>query len=112
MNDDKLIDGCLKILGVLVLAGVVFVLSPILHGWALSLLWGWFFVPTLGLPSLSIVQAIGVSIVVSFLTARYAATDDKDKGKDKWEKFAQAIIYAVLHPLAVVGIGYVVRGFM
>jgi hypothetical protein len=58
----------LAILGGFVGIVALVVLSTLLRGYALSVLWGWFMVPTLGLPHLSVAQAIGIAIVVSFLT--------------------------------------------
>ena len=31
-------------------------LASLLNGWVLSVLWGWFFVPTFGMPELSLAQ--------------------------------------------------------
>lgn len=41
----------------------------ILSGYVLSVLWGWFIVPTFGLPLLTIPVAIGVMLVVAYLEA-------------------------------------------
>jgi hypothetical protein len=35
------------------------------RGVLLSMLWGWFMVPTFGLPALGVAQSVGVSIVIS-----------------------------------------------
>lgn len=43
-------------------------LTSVLRGYVLSILWAWFMVPIFHLPELTIVQAIGVSFVVSFFT--------------------------------------------
>jgi hypothetical protein len=40
-------------------------------GWALSVLWGWFFVEKFGLPGLSIPQAVGVAIAVGYVCIAY-----------------------------------------
>ncbi|MCP3017986.1 hypothetical protein [Cupriavidus basilensis] len=39
----------------------------ILKGWALSVVWAWFIVPTFALPALTIPQAIGISIVAALI---------------------------------------------
>jgi len=49
------------------IAGIM-VVSCLLRGWVLSILWRWFMVPTLGLPALSVPQAIGIALVVGMLT--------------------------------------------
>jgi len=45
----------------------VFILLFILSGYILSLLWTWFIAP-LGVPEISVVQAIGIYVLVTFLT--------------------------------------------
>lgn len=40
----------------------------ILKGHVLSVLWGWFLVPSLGVPALNLVPAIGLSIIMELLT--------------------------------------------
>ena len=52
-----------------------------LDGWALSVLWGWFLVPTLGLPDLSFIQATGIAIIVEFLTYQHIDTQPRDADK-------------------------------
>ena len=41
--------------------------STIFCGWVLKILWGWFIVPTFGLPILSIPSAIGFSLVIRYV---------------------------------------------
>lgn len=38
------------------------------RGLVLTVLWGWFVVPAFGLPALGLVDAIGLSLIVGFLT--------------------------------------------
>ena len=52
----------IAILGGFVGIVALMVLSTLFRGYALSVLWGWFMVPTLGLPHLSVVQALGISL--------------------------------------------------
>ncbi|MBA7601153.1 hypothetical protein ES703_08220 [subsurface metagenome] len=78
----------------------------ILHGWVLSLLWRWFFVPTFGLPVLRLVEAIGIALVVRFLIyvhPEHALTD---------EKLVEYTIAAYTFPLIMLGFGWIVRSFM
>lgn len=79
-------------------------LTAIINGWALSILWGWFFVPVLHLPSISIPQAIGISLVVSFLTHQYRKTEQKDNYEE--------IMYAFVKPVTALVIGYIVKSFL
>lgn len=61
--------------------GFVFVMvfGPIINGYVLSVLWRWFIVPTFDAPALGVVSAIGVAMVVSYLT--YQTHDCKKEKK-------------------------------
>lgn len=77
----------------------------LLNGWALFKLWGWFIVP-FGLPPLSIPWAIGVAIVVGFLT-----THSIPKGQ-KEDDISLALVVMFVRPLISVFIGWIVYSFM
>ena len=79
-----------------------------ISGWALVRLWNWFILPFFDVPTLSIAHAVGISLIVSFLT--YSPTEAKD-GRTTEEKIG-SIIAALLRPGLVVLIGYVVQGLM
>jgi len=89
--------------GVLAMFVVAIVACP-LGGVALRLLWGWFMVPTFGLPVISLVQAIGIALVISFLTQQHIPRDEDEKVK--------MIIHELLAPVVFVSIGWVVHLFM
>ena len=74
-----------------------------INGWVLSILWGWFIVP-LGAMALSVPAAIGVALVVSFLTHQYRskANDDPDWG---------ALIWLLCGPPVTLFVGWVVKTF-
>lgn len=91
--------------------GWVFVASLILwlplviyNGWALSVLWVWFVVPTFGLTALSLGQAIGISLVVGFFIARPASLVSDE---DKMIHFLNILSFHLLAPIATVGAGWV-----
>lgn len=84
-------------------------LSAVLNGWALAILWGWFMVP-FGLPALSIPTAIGVALVVSFLTHQ---TDHyEDKTKTGGERFATSVVAAFIKAPIALTIGWIVKQFL
>lgn len=49
----------------------------ILKGWALSVVWAWFIVPTFALPALTIPQAIGISIVAAMVKPGNIESENK-----------------------------------
>jgi hypothetical protein len=75
----------------------------------LSWLWLWFVVPIFHLPALNIVQAIGISMVVGFLTMQMSTAKEED---DKSKKKINLIADLIFHPFLVVGIGYIVHLFL
>lgn len=49
----------------------------LLRGWVLSLLWGWYVVDYFGMRALSVVEAVGLSLLVGLLTAGFPPADDR-----------------------------------
>jgi len=90
----------MKALG-LVLLGI---LTTVLNGFVLTVLWRWFVVETFGLKSLTIPQALGIALVIGFLTSHYS-------GEDK-RSILEKAIYVVLAPLFFLAIGFVYHLFM
>lgn len=82
---------------------VVLVVSSIANGFVLSILWGWFVVPLFEVPSLTIAQAIGISIVVSYFTNQYNDSDKKEE-KSLTEKIIYLILLAIMRPVIVLPI--------
>lgn len=83
------------------IAGAI-ILAAIVNGYVLSILWGWFFVPLLGLPALSIPGAIGIVLVVGYLTHQY---EPSDEGKGL-ESICGTLI---VRPILVLLMGWVVQ---
>ncbi len=80
------------------------VVAYLLNGVALKLLWGWFMVPTLGLPVISLVQAIGIGIVIGFLTQQHIPRDEDAK--------KELLFFEVLSPVLAIAVGWIVHLFM
>ena len=68
----------LAVLGGIVGVGVLMVCLSLFQGYVVSVLWGWFIVPVFGVPALSIVPAIGIALVVTYLTHQI---QDNEAGK-------------------------------
>jgi hypothetical protein len=102
-------ESILIILGSLVgVFGAMF-LNAFLRGYVLTWLWLWFAVPVFGLPQLSIVQAIGVSVIISFLTVKFSDENPKEENK---KSFTQLSIESFAYSLIALGGGYVIKSFM
>lgn len=91
-----------------VFAGVVIVplvlaATSIWRGFVLSILWGWFLVP-LGMPPLTVAYAIGVSLIVGFLTVRHSKEDEQPE-------YGKAMLRVTLVPAFALAFGWIVSRF-
>ena len=109
MEQKDVLTGAIVFAGVTLFAIAGVVGLTLYHAWALVTLWKWFAVPTFGLPVISYVQAIGVSLIVSLFTPKNFV--DQTKGMTNVEKF-QAIFTALLGPAYVVFMGWIIKGWM
>lgn len=86
------------------------VVGAVMSGWVLSVMWGWFVVP-FGVPPIGIAWAIGISLVVGYMTYQSDAvvkTDDEDRV----QTVVNLVALAVLRPLLALAIGAIVHAFM
>lgn len=99
----------MKLIGLVATFVVLLVAGSIWNGYVLSVMWGWFVVPTFDLPQLSIPAAIGASMVASYLTAKPTAhRDDRDSN----EILSGALAHTFLLPLFAMGLGWIVNLWM
>lgn len=83
--------------------------ASLLNGWVLTKLWSWFIVPVFSAPQLSIPAAIGLYLVVSFITHQYI----KDEEDEEFIlKTARAFGFSTFRPLVALLIGYIVKMWM
>ncbi|MBI2466133.1 MAG: hypothetical protein HYV66_02820 [Candidatus Sungbacteria bacterium] len=100
----------LAVLGGIVGVGLLMVLTSIFNGYALNVLWEWFIVPTFGAPNLGIVPAIGVAMVVSYLT--HQTHNCKKEERNFGEMVAEGAARAVVNPSLALFFGWIVHLFM
>lgn len=79
-------------------------------GYVLSTLWGWFLVPALGLPAISIPSAIGIDLVVSYMTHQYRENTN-DLGRDV-EMLIKGMVYSTGRPAVALFFGWIVLKFL
>lgn len=80
------------------------------RGYVLAILWGWFMVPAFGLPALTVVQAIGVSLTVAFITYQYQPKAMEPE-EETWKKVSRPITHLVLGPAMSLLMGWIVKSF-
>jgi hypothetical protein len=97
--------GCLVLL-------LILPISALVRGFVLSVLWGWFILPVFeSAPALTIVQAIGIAMVIAFLTYQTQEQSGAAK-KDMGEVITNAIGHAVAAPLFTLAVGWIVYLFV
>ena len=96
-------------LGMILFVIVIATIGVIWKGIVLSILWAWFLVAPFGLPELSTPLAIGITLIASLLTHQYVYAEDEREITAKMGAFFGMTIVC---PAAVLGIGWIVKGFM
>jgi hypothetical protein len=98
----------MKVLGYSVVFVMLIALSALWSGYVLSILWGWFVAGTLGLPQLTINNAIGLAIIVGCMTK----TEDTPKDDETVnEKLVRGVVMGALKPSLTLVLGWIVRLF-
>lgn len=92
------------------------IILTLIGGWMLSCMWGWFMVPIFELPPLTVVHAVGLMVVLSFVGGHSGKkTPEDDMGEwpsevlreGAWDMCQRAAKMTTLF-----GIGFVVSLFM
>ena len=101
----------MKIIGSIVATVVALVLGVIMGGFVLSKLWVWFMVPIFDLNPLRIVEAIGLTFLVGYMTKNPTESNKTLEGP-----FLEELLIAFLQTLVMAGgflfIGWVIQLFM
>lgn len=80
------------------------ILSVVLTGLVTSVLWGWFVVP-LGVAAITVPHAIGIGMLVTFLTTNVS---EERKTRD----FGEALFIRLTMCAAAIGVGWLLHGLM
>lgn len=94
-------------LAVVILNMVYVIGCNIFSGFVLSILWGWFAVPAFGLPALTIPLAMGIMLVVSYMTKQ---ADFNNQDREDYQKRMNVV--SIVKPLGALAVGWVVKFFM
>jgi hypothetical protein len=91
------------------------IVSTLWSGFVLLTLWGWFAMPLLNLPRLSYVGAMGIVLLIGFLTKQMPTvlTKELTETDDYLIHLAKtAWTYSILNPLFVLIAGWVLHLFL
>lgn len=81
--------------------------GAIVAGFTLSVLWGWFIVPTFNVAPLGIVPAIGIDVSVAYLLSHLASKSDLNK-----ENVLTMFVRSLATSALFLFLGFVVHHFM
>ncbi len=87
------------------LFAALFAASALLNGFVLKVVWGWFITPTFNIHPLSLIQAIGLCLVVALVTHQHIP-------REKMEQKVEMLGYEFLSPVTVLVVGWIVHLFM
>jgi cytochrome bd-type quinol oxidase subunit 1 len=85
---------------------VLLALTSMWRGYVLMVLWRWFIVPAFHLPPLTLTLAIGLSLIVGYLTHQAPTT------KDESPAFGRSVLLALIFPAIALLVGWLVTLFM
>ena len=85
------------------------VISAIIDGYILVKLWQWFAVPVFGFEPIKLVPAIGIGLLVSYLTHQNIPSQ---KDREILDVISSAIFESIFYAAVVLFIGWVVSLFM
>jgi len=105
--EDKKFFSCL---GIIITAVSLLIFSAVIGGFVLAKLWEWFVVPIFSMQLLTISQAIGLSLVVSYFKT---AKDDEDyKNKSFAEIAIESFGKVVVQAAVILTLGWIVYQFI
>ena len=84
------------------------ILLPLLNGFIVSKLYLWFIVPTFNMEPLRIVEAIGLSLIVKYMTTITKRSDSETTFKD----LVQDNLFQVIMALLILTIAWIVNLFI
>jgi hydrogenase/urease accessory protein HupE len=101
----------MKVIGYISLFILMAVIHILYSGYALSILWGWFIEPTFGVDQLSMTSAIGLSMVVAFLTHQVNPSQFETESEFV-EILGRVVGLAIVRPTVALAMGWIVTLWM
>lgn len=98
-----------------ILVGIAFAFVfgvMMLDAWAITILWKWFVVPIFSLHALSFLQAMGLALIVSFMTNQYNQFKKSTDNKENIYQTISVFSYILLRAPSVVLFGYIIKSLM
>lgn len=99
-------------IGLAILFGAFMVLSYLVSGLVLSIMWKWFIVSTFGVPIISIPEAIGISMIMGLFTNSLATKHDVDDEDSRTHVFAMILARVFVTPFITLLLAWIVYQFV
>jgi hypothetical protein len=94
----------MEILVVIILVVAIIAALILVRGFVFYKLWSWFLTP-LGLPEIGLAHAIGVGLVITYMTHQIMPADEKDRSGER-------LAYTLIGTLLVLAIGWIISNIM
>jgi len=107
----EILGSLIAIFGIALSVICITTLLIVIQGWVISTLWGWFIVPTFGLPELTIPIAMGIAMILSITNPRSAKIIKSIKEKKEKAEMIEEITVPLIRPFLVVFVGYIIKTF-
>ena len=78
--------------------------SVLLTGYTITVLWGWFITPQFGLAVPSMVNSLGIALLIGYITSNYTYAEDN---RDPYTIFASTMVRAFLRPVYFLLFGWI-----
>ena len=91
---------------------MVLIITPIIRGFVLVKLWVLFVIPIFNVPVIGIAQAIGISLVIGFLTAQKPVKQEIKKNKDVWDDFLTSFFTMIVASLVILAFAWIINQFL
>ena len=89
---------------------ILIIFATLLRGYIISKLWFWFVVPTFALNPLTIVQAIGLSLIISYVTISKKELEPKDE--DFFIEASKSFMVSIILAIYALFTGWIITLFM
>ena len=78
-----------------------------LNAWAIQIIWNWYIPLIFQLPNLEFGEAIGLALIVGYLTHQYRIDTNKKTENEEWAGMLTSVFLNILKPLLSVGVAWV-----
>lgn len=97
----------MKIIGYIATTIILMGYSAVMNGWALVKLWSWFIVPVFSAPVLTMISAIGLSLVVQYFTV--TSPSNKKTETTYGETLLLGFLWSTIKPLFALAFGALIK---